>query len=101
MEARDFVKSLRKDAKLRQRRAESLMKGVMEKRVYEIEVEAKLDIDKRSEMQLLKNHQIEERMEDIRRRKDERERKHLEWLRSMKQMKSQPPLFLKMGENFE
>lgn len=70
------MKSLRKDALQRQRRAESIIKANAEKRLQDMEFEVRIDQERRIELQLKKEILIEERIEEIRRRKEERERKH-------------------------
>jgi hypothetical protein len=44
---------------------------------------------------------IEERIDEIRRRREERERKHQEWLKQMKAMKSSPPMFKQIEDQYE
>ncbi|TNV73789.1 hypothetical protein FGO68_gene10496 [Halteria grandinella] len=98
---KEFVRSLRKDAVQRQKRAESILKANAEKRLQDMELEVKIDQEKRAQQQVQKEIMIEERIEEIRRRKEERERKHQEWLRQMKAMKSSPPMFRQIEEQYE
>lgn len=98
-QASDFVRNLRREAQIRHERVETLQRQEMERRAMELEAETRIDKEKRNELQVLRAVQIEERLDEIKRRKEERERKHLEWITSMKQMKT--PLYQKMGESYE
>jgi hypothetical protein len=76
LEAKEFVKSLRKDANERKMRIENNIKSALDKREHDFEMEKRLEKLKIQEKELQRNSELETRIEEIRRRKEERERKH-------------------------